>query len=95
MSIRLHFCHRCQRPIPPGRSYCEDCEAFLQSPLTGQLRCSHCGKVKSAGETLLFNRKLNKVYCITCLNIFRLELSKQGMNDVYIRKIIREDFREV
>ncbi|MFW9928201.1 MAG: hypothetical protein ACFFD1_02295 [Candidatus Thorarchaeota archaeon] len=92
MSNIIHFCARCSRPVSPNTIYCSDCQTFLQSPMINTPRCSNCGVEKKINEKMLWNKKLKKVYCLNCLQTFRNELIKQGLNEAYVRKILRLDF---
>ena len=93
MVTRVHFCARCQRPIRTGRSHCPDCEAILSSPIMSVPRCSNCTRPTQNAGQLYWNQKIQKIYCLSFLNIFRTELAKQGFQEVQINKILKKDFQ--
>ena len=89
MVTRVKFCAKCGRPVTGQVNYCEDCTADLTAGI--QDRCSICGKSKFMSP-LTYNKRINKVYCKDCLNVFVAGLKSKEIPQREINKMLTKDF---
>jgi hypothetical protein len=89
MVTRVKFCAKCGRPVSGQVTYCADCTADLTAGI--QDRCSICGKSKFMSP-LTYNRRINKVYCKDCLNVFIAGLRSKEIPQREINKMLAKDF---